>query len=488
MLIPKIYPVTSHTDHIGQGSTFVAINGFKNDGVQFISEAINRGAATVIIEQTAHSPELEQLCTAHNVKLDVVSNARQELAVRAAHALGNPTIKLKLIGVTGTKGKTTTTYLVEHILRHAGLNTGLVGSIKNRITADSVVKEVLATHTTPGSDELQMFLAQCVDENVTHTIIETSAHALNLHRVHGIEFNVVGFTNLYHDHMDFYDSMEHYFTDKIKLFSQVKPGGTIVINTDNEWGLKAFDHAVQLPNVTIITFAQQPITPHTNNHRHIQFSIAEQIPLRITLEPDAPGVSKKDINCPALIGEFNGYNLVMAWIIAFKMGISPEAIQQALNTFSGVPGRMQLHRLKNGALGIVDYAHNAASVDAVLKPLRAMTNHLVVLFGCGGDKDPSRRPAMGAAAALYADHIILTDDNPRSEDRMKIINDILAGIPATRHNIVICQPGRREAIERAAQLAQPNSIIALLGKGHENYYIVGDSIFHFDDYEEIKKF
>lgn len=494
MLIPKIYPVTSHTDHVGQGSTFVAIRGFKIDGATCIAQAICKGASTIVIEQQGLTPELEQLCSRHNVKLDVVNNARQELAKRAAKELGNPAAQLKIVGVTGTKGKSTTTYLVEHILRTSGLLTGLIGTIKNFITThdttlnSSSIKEMEGAHTTPESDTLQMFLAQAVQHNVSHVVLETSSHALSLHRVYGILFDVVGFTNLYHDHMDFYSSMEHYFNDKLKLFSQVKPGGSIVINTDNEWGIKAFEHALQLPHVTVITFGQQPLDSHANNHRHVQFSILDSMSLSIALEPDAPGVSKKTITCPALIGNFNSYNLVMAWLIAFKMGIDPLTIQQALDSFSGVPGRMQLHHLKNGALGIVDYAHNAASVDAVLALLRTMTKHLIVVFGCGGDKDPSRRPHMGATAAQYADKIILTDDNPRSEDRMKIINDILEGIPEHQRTLVTCQPDRALAIQHAVELAQPNSIVALLGKGHENYYIVGDAVLHFDDYQEIQKF
>jgi UDP-N-acetylmuramoyl-L-alanyl-D-glutamate--2,6-diaminopimelate ligase len=494
MLIPKIYPVTSHTDHVGQGSTFVVIRGFKIDGATYIAQAINRGASAIVIEDKTLTPELEQLCSMHNIKLDVVCNARQELAKRAAQALGNPAAQLTMIGVTGTKGKSTTTYLVEHILRTAGLLTGLVGTIKNFIaTYDTtlntpIIKEMQGTHTTPESDALQMFLAQAVQHQVSHVVLETSSHALSLNRVDGILFDVVGFTNLYHDHMDFYTSMEHYFTDKLKLFDQVKPGGSIVINTDNEWGLKALARAIQLPNVTVITCGQQSLIPDVNNHRHVQFSVLDSMSLSIALEPDAPGVSRKIITCAALIGDFNGYNLVMAWLIAFKMGIKPDIIQHALDLFSGVPGRMQLHRLKNGALGIVDYAHNAASMDAVLKLLRTMTKNLIVVFGCGGDRDPSRRPAMGAVAAQYADQIILTNDNPRSEDGITIIHNILAGIPASQHEIVSCQPDRSLAIQYAAELAQPEAIIAILGKGHENYYIVGDAVLYFDDYQEIQQF
>ncbi len=494
MVIPKIFPVTSHTDHVGQGSTFVAIQGFKTNGTQFVPDAIKLGAATIVIEQAMHTPELEQLCTTHHVKLDVVVNARQELATRAAHACENPAIKLKLIGITGTKGKTTTSYLVEHILHHAGLSTGLVGSIKNRITArstkaaDYTVQEASATHATPGSDELQMFLAQCVGEKVSHAIIETSAHALNLHRVYGIEFDAVGFTNLHHDHMDFYASMDHYFADKIKLFSQVKAGGSIVINTDNVWGIKAFNHAVQLPNITVITFGQKSLATHANNHRHVQFSVLDSMSLSVALEPDTPSVSRKAITCPVLIGEFNGYNLVMAWLICFKMGISPETIQNALNLFSGVPGRMQLHRLQNGALGIVDYAHNAISTESVLKFLRSLTKHLIVICGSGGDRDPSRRPQISALAAHYADQIILTIGSPRSEDPIKIINDFFIGIPHSQRSVVIQEPNRLQAIEHAVRLSQPDSIIALLGQGHESYYVVGNKSLFFNDYEEIKKF
>lgn len=489
-----MYPVTCHTKFVGPGSTFVAIQGFKANGAQYISEAISRGATTIVVEQLACTEAIEQLCLAHSVRLEIVASARQELAQRAANALKKPATQLKVVGVTGTKGKSTTTYLIEHILRHSGLNTGLVGSIKNLIatryktTSPHTVQEIPATLTTPESDALQFFLAQCIQEQVSHVVLETSSHALSLNRVDCIEFDVVGFTNLHHDHMDFYPSMEHYFADKLKIFKQIKQGGSIVINIDNQWGRKAFDHAVRLPDVTVITFGQQPMAVQGQNHRHVQFSILDDMSGTVALEPDAPGVSKKIINCSTLFGEFNGYNLVMAWLICFKMNISPESIQQALNTFSGVPGRLQLHRLKNGALSIVDYAHNAASMSEILKLLRTKTKSLIVVFGCGGDRDPSRRPTMGAAAAQFADHIILTDDNPRTEDRMKIIQDILMGIPLIQHNIVTCLPDRAEAIKFAVQLAQPDSIVALLGKGHENYYVIGDQTLHFSDYEEICKY
>lgn len=494
MQMIKPLPVTCHTKYVGPGSTFVAIKGFKTDGIEFIPEAINRGAKTILLEGHQVTPGLQELCRQQNVTIEVVESTRKELALRSATAYNNPSEKLTLVGITGTKGKTTTTYLVEHILRFSGLNTGLIGSIKNQIatasspTHDHTIQETASTHTTPESDFLQMFLAQCVAQNVTHVALETSSHALSLHRVWGIHFDVVCFTNLYPDHMDFYESMDHYFHDKIQLFKQIKPNGTLIINSDNEWGIKAFEIACSIPAVTIITLGQKPFTSTNQHHRHVQFSSIDDTSGALALEPDAPGVSKKFITCKALFGDFNAYNLTMAWLTAFKMGVSPERIQQALDAFVGVPGRLQSHHLKNNARAIVDYAHNAASMTEILQLLRKKTTHLIVVFGCGGDRDPSRRATMGAVAAQFADQIILTDDNPRNENRMKIINDILIGIPEQQQSIVTCIPDRARAIEYAAHIAQPQSIVALLGKGHENYYVIADQTMHFNDYEEICKY
>ena len=450
MLLPNIFPVTCHTDHVGPGSTFVAIKGFAQDGTQYIPVALEKGATTIVMEPESNplSDTIQKLCTEHNATLIYVPNARQALAERASSALNHPWQKLKIIGITGTKGKTTTSYLVEHILRKAGYKTALLGTIAHKILDHTQS----CKGTTPESDYLQMFFAECIKQKIDYVIMEVSSHALSLDRVHGILFDAIGFTNLYPDHMDFHTNMDDYFAAKAQIFGMLKPGGTIVINGDDQWEQKAVAIAQQQKQAHVVTFGNDALP------------------------------------CPALFGTFNQYNIRMATLLCLSQGVDIATITQSLATFPGVKGRLELHILRNGARAFVDYAHNAASVEAVLKTLRPHTNNLIVLFGCGGNRDKGRRPGMGQVAAKLGDLVILTSDNPRMENPDDIIKDILAGIAPEHVHKVITEPDRRKAITLAAALAGKDSIIALLGKGHENYFLVQGQTLHFDDFEEIKEF
>src|SRR5579872_4620246 len=458
MLITRIYPVTCHTDHVGPGSVFVANKGFKDDGSRYIQKAIELGARTIVIHHDSVSPVIQKLCARHNVDLIPVDNTRAKLAELSSAALGNPASKLKIIGITGTKGKTTTTYIIEHILRKAGHKTALIGSIKNKILDQEVSSEL----TTPESDYLHMFFAECVKNNVEYVVMEVASHALSLHRVYGIHFDAVGFTNLAPEHMDFYKDIEEYFSAKALLFSYAKHNAPIVINTDNIWGQQAVSININLgSSQNIICFGQQAHTPNP-----YLFDVKQNTldGLRIIIKNHEHHL---DIHAPKLFGEFNSYNLVMAALMCKKLGIPEIEIREALEFFQGVPGRLQLHTLKNGAKAFVDYAHNPSSFEEVLKTLRSISKHLIVVFGCGGDRDKTKRPVMGALAAHYGDKVIVTDDNPRSEPHDVIIQEIIKGIPADKQPITICQPDRHKAIKTAATLAEKDSVIALLGKGHE---------------------
>jgi len=497
MLISRIYPVTCHTDHVGVGSTFVAIKGFKDDGTRYIQTAIERGARKIIVQHDALSPFIQKLCADNQIELIAVDNTRAALAEHASAALDNPAAKLKIIGITGTKGKTTTTYIIDHILRKAGHKTALIGSIKNKILDQEVTSEL----TTPESDYLHMFFAECVKNGVEYVVMEVASHALSLNRVHGIQFDAVGFTNLAPEHMDFYKDLEEYFAAKAILFSYAKDNAPIIINTDDDWGKKAI--ALQTSS-HIFGFGQQ------NNNQAYVFNLKQNTldGLRLVLagqgahefpsgargeEPEGrlePCAAQKplDLHASKLFGEFNSYNLVMATLVCKQLGIAEAEIREAIEYFHGVPGRLQLHTLKNGAKAFVDYAHNPSSFHEVLKTLRTISKHLIVVFGCGGDRDKTKRPVMGALAAQFGDKVIVTDDNPRTEPSDVIIQEILHGIPAEKQPIIICQPDRRKAIKTAATLAEKDSVIALLGKGHEPYYIINGQTLHFDDMEEIKHY
>lgn len=479
MLLPNIFPVTCHTKHVGPGSIFVAIKGTQDDGARYIKTALEQGASTIVIESRENIDDIRQSCIQHNAQLHIVTNAQQALAEYSIAALNNPSSKLKIIGITGTKGKTTTAYLVEHILRSAGYKTALLSTICNKIGG---LRES-STNTTPSSDYLHMFFAECLKSNIEYVVMEVSSHALSMYRVHGIVFDTVGFLNLWPDHLDFHATLDDYFTAKAKIFSYIKPGGSILINTDNAWGRKAYAVAQTYDrnNYQVITFGGKN---HADHHATLS-----------SISTNITGISCRlqyqeimMLSTQSLFGEFNAYNMSMAALICIKLGIRSTIIAQAISLFPGVPGRVQKHILQNGALAFVDYAHNAASFNEILKTLRQYTNHLIVVFGCGGNRPRERRWGMGAAAAEFADMIILTNDNPRFEDPEAIIADILSGIPENKHTIVVCQKDRSKAINLAASQATKNSIIALLGKGHENYFLVQGQTLHFDDFEEVSKF
>jgi len=559
MLLPKIFPVTRHTNHVGPGSTFVAIKGFKEDSAMYVPVALEKGATTIVLDKTSHNQKLEELCKLSGADYVLVDNTRQALAKLSSEKLDHPSKKLQIIGITGTKGKSTTTYIIEHILRSAGKKTALIGGITNKILNQSLGPSSL---TTPDSDYLHVFFDQCAKVGVEYVVMEVSSHALSLDRVFGIEFAAVGFTNLTSEHMDFYDTLYDYFAAKIKLFELVKPGGTIIVNTDDAWGQEAARFISQAHNLIcfgkesqesfnpLINSGQVPpsdfhhlchesslVIPgfdpgsmnvaekmaglldpgsrsgvtrlsstslHNRKSTFFAFNIIrsslEGLDLQFSNELTIPvcqsflSVIESDLKNSSetfqvpILGTFNAYNTSMATRICQNLGISNDIIKQALTTFPGVPGRLQKHVLKNGATAFVDFAHNSSGMQAVLKALRPHTDDLIVVFGCGGDRDTTKRPVMGSLAAQFADKIIITDDNPRTEDRNKIIADILIGIPENKRDCVTCQPDRKKAINTAVSLSSSRSIIAILGKGHETHYLINNKILHFDDFKEIKRF
>lgn len=486
MLFPTPYPVTCHTSKVGPGSTFVAIKGHSANGLDFIQQAVERGATTIIAE---HQDEAA-ITHIPGITYQFVDNARIALAERAAQALDYPAKKLKIIGVTGTKGKTTTTFMTEHVLRHAGFKTALLGGVYNKIGYHKESSPL----TTMGADDLHIFFAQCVKAEVEYVVMEASAHTTSQHRTHGIEFEALGFTNFGQDHLDYYGTMEKYFEAKLAFLPQIKKGHTLVVNADNDWSGKIIDHLKKTgldKSVKLVTISnwQEAV-----NRFNIITDGFDGLTLEITTPHEAEsGVFACDaitvnFTTPLIAGEFNAYNLVMAGTLCAAVGISWNIITEALHSFAGTPGRLQQHRLANGARAFVDFAHNPSSFEAVLKVLRPLTSHLIVLFGCGGNRDTSKRPLMGALAAHFGDLVIVTDDNPRNEDRMAIIEGIIGGAaPEDLHKLVI-EPDRKAAVKRAVAEAKPHSIVALLGKGHEQYYLINGLKIEYNDWDEIEQY
>lgn len=468
-MIP-LYPVTSHTDHVGPGTTFVAVPGYVQNGTIYIQEAITRGASTIVCEESASlNQDLLELLEQRNINLIRVPNARKALAELSCIASKNAVNTLKIVGITGTKGKTTTSWLLHHVLNSAGIKTALLSTVANKIGDQTFP----ATLTTAQADYLHPFFAHCVEQGITHVVMEIAAQAVTTHRVHGIPLDGLIFTNFAREHLEFYTSMEDYFQAKTALFSSLKKDASVVIGADHPW-------KDRLQSIAPMS-TQWTSCFDTEADFYFQ-SIKNTYTAGIVYHKNMP----YEYYCPHLIGTFNAQNMVMAIAMSTLQGVSPSDIQSSLKTFAGVPGRLEQYTLPNGARAIIDYAHNPLSYEAILPELRSISDHLILVFGAGGSRDAGRRPLMGAIAAHYADQIILTTDNPRLEDPATIVIDILKGIDKADQHKVQIELDRQKAIEMAYQMSRPTSTIALLGKGPESYQIVGTTKMPFSEAQILK--
>lgn len=462
--LPKIWPVSCHTDYIGKNSTFVAVKGQKQDGIDFVPLALQKGARTIVAEHTADiAPEIIEAIKSAEAQLMFVANARRSLALLSANAWGNPADKLKIIGITGTKGKTTTAWLLQHMLQVSGKKAALLSTVKNKIGDQEFATEL----TTQHPDYLHAFFYACTTAKVEFVIMEVAAQAFSLHRTAGLEFDGIIYTNFAQAHGEFYASENEYFAAKAAIFAQAKPGVPILINADDA-----------------------KIAPFIEKYHATGFGMSNATDIRnsvngieATLNGDDTSVA---IHCPALIGEFNVYNILAASSMALKLGVSTEHVAQGLLTFKGIPGRLERYDLCQGAVCFIDHAHNPLSFNAVLPLLRSLTNHLIVVAGAGGDRDTLMRPVLGQLMAEYADHVFITTDNPRSENPADIIAAIFAGVPIDKKDTVTCELDREVAIKKAIGLSRTGSIIALLGKGPEQYQIIGTEKMPFSEREIIR--
>lgn len=442
-----------------RGSLFVCITGFVTDGHKYIAQAISQGVSAILAEREV--PEL-----AGNWAL--VADTRRGLAHVSDRFFGHPSGKLDLIGITGTKGKTTATYMTRAILMAAGRCTGLIGTVAN-IMGDRVT---YASRTTPESYDLQALLDEMVDNRIDSCIMEVSSQGLMLDRVYGCHYKIGVFTNLYNDHIGPHEhaSLEEYLQAKLLLFSRCDQA---VINRD----IDVFELVRAAATGPVLTYG---LTAASDVRALALENVvdADRIGTRFQLEsPFYTGTVF--VGMP---GRFNVYNALVAICCAGLMGVPFAAVQEGLARIT-VPGRVQPVPTGCDFQVIVDYAHNAASLENLLDTLREyVRGRLVVLFGNGGDRARSRRFEMGAVAGRLADLTIITSDNPRTEDPLKIIEDIITGIKPTGGRYEV-EPDRRTAIARAIELARPGDIVVIAGKGHENYQIFADRTIHFDDAE-----
>jgi UDP-N-acetylmuramoyl-L-alanyl-D-glutamate--2,6-diaminopimelate ligase len=445
---------------VAPGFLFFAFPGARADGRQFAQQAVDQGAIAAVSELP--SPQ------GFRGAWIEVEHGRQALALAARNFYGNPAERLKLTGVTGTNGKTTTTFLIDAVLRAAGITTALVGTIEYRLAGE--VRP--AVNTTPESLDLYRMFHELEQAGGTHATMEVSSHALALGRVYGITFHTAVFTNLTRDHLDFHHTMEEYFAAKQLLFASGDSGSAApawaVINHDDPYGRRIH------PAPHTLRYGFEEGADLRGSSLNMNFE-----GLRFTVQY---GAERVQLTSP-LVGKFNAYNILAACGAGLSYGLDWKTISTAIANCPRVPGRFESVQQGQPFLVVVDYAHtddalrNVISVARELHPKRVIT-----LFGCGGDRDRSKRPLMAQAASQASDFVVLTSDNPRSEDPIAIMNDALVGLRRfdTPH---IVEPDRTKAIRAALQEAEAGDIVILAGKGHETYQVLKDRVIHFDDRE-----
>jgi UDP-N-acetylmuramoyl-L-alanyl-D-glutamate--2,6-diaminopimelate ligase len=455
--------LTADSRQVGPGHCFVAVPGFKQDARRFVPEAVARGARLVVTEGEA--------LAGVNVAQVVVPSARLALARLAAAWHGHPARALTLVGITGTNGKTTTSYLVEALLRARGGPTGVIGTIQY-VIADEIRP---AGQTTPEALEIQALLAAMRERGVRGVAMEVSSHALAMHRVDGLDFDAAVFTNLTQDHLDFHGTLESYRRAKRRLFELLatsRKGRRIaVVNADDPAGRTMVDGL----DVHVLTFglgagADVRAVEHTSTLDGIRMAV------------ETPH-GRATLTSP-LVGDHNVANLLGAVAVGLGLGMPLPDVARALERVAAVPGRFEQVRAGQSFLVIVDYAHTPDALERVLATARRITRgRLAAVFGCGGDRDRGKRPRMGAIAAGLADRVWITSDNPRTERPEAIVAEVLAGVPGEAAARVEAEPDRRTAIERALRWARGNDTVVIAGKGHETYQVIGADILPFDDRE-----
>lgn len=469
----EVTSVTHDSRKVTRGSVFTALRGLKADGATFAEAAVRHGAAAIVGESEA-PPNWP-------IPWIVVRNARAALSWLAAGFHDFPSRSLKVVGVTGTNGKTTTTYLLSAIFERAGYSCGRIGTVGYAVGGE----ERPASHTTPEADLVQGLLREMVDQGATACAMEVSSHALTLDRVDAVEFVAGVFTNLTRDHLDFHGDMEAYFQAKSRLFELLPASAPAVLNVDDPSGRRL---AATVP---------KPVTYGLSSFADVTF---ERLDLSLDGVAGVVRTPRQRVELVSrLPGRPNAYNLLAAFATGEALGLPVEALTEGLASVSHVPGRFQLVSMPGDDLRvIVDYAHTDDALRNVLETVRPLAaRNVIVVFGCGGDRDKTKRPLMGAVAARLSDLVVLTSDNPRTEDPDTIIEDITRGIVVTldrgvgrvlqtpasagRETPWLAIPDRRTAIVHAISQAQPGDTVVIAGKGHETYQILGTRVVPFDD-------
>lgn len=438
---------------IGKEDIFIALEGTVADGHDYIEKAIEKGAKTIVVSKIVPMKK--------NINYFLVDNLRKKLPFIASNFYDSPQDKLKIIGVTGTNGKTTITYMLETILGEGKI--ARIGTVEYKI-GEEVIS---APNTTPESLDLVKFCKKAVEKKIKYLIMEVSSHGLSIGRVDMLKFDVGVFTNLTPEHLDYHKTMENYYLAKRKMFDLLKDKTNSVINEDDEYGKKY----LQYTKGTSYGLKNSAITGNIKNiSRHGQEVLIN--------------ILGKEFNVTLnILGRYNLYNLLGAVGCAKLLGLSDNEIINKISEIKGAPGRFENVEIKSNFTAIVDYAHTGDALENILKSINEFKiNRVITVFGCGGDRDKTKRPIMGRIAEKNSDIIIVTSDNPRTENPEEIVKDIIIGLKEDNH---IIQVDREKAIFKAVELAKKDDIILVAGKGHENYQVLGRNKIHFDDREKI---
>lgn len=459
----EVAGVTCDSREVSEGFVFVAVKGANCDGNSFIDNAVKRGAKAVVVDSSCSMQAMPQ-----TVSFIEVEDTRQAISTLSAEFYGRPSQKLKCVGITGTNGKTTVSYFIESLLNGEGKSPAVIGTVNYRFN-----KRIIDSgNTTPGPHKLQQMLKTMLDEGIDYCIMEVSSHALEQARVSAVRFSSAIFTNLTQDHLDYHKNMEAYFLAKAKLFKMLPPGACAIINADDPYAKRL------MPLV---------------KSRVITYSLKEQADISaVGIKFDLSGTEfelksknfQEKLVTP-LIGRHNVYNLLAGIAFGLSEGSDLSSIKAAVAKFSSVPGRLESVDTGKGFFCFVDYAHSEDALFNVISALREISRKkIIVVFGCGGERDRGKRPKMGRVATELADLAIVTNDNPRSEPPEEIFTQIRNGINKDNYCIIA---DRQEAIAKAISLADKGDTVLIAGKGHENYQVLKSGKVHFDDREAVRR-
>jgi len=462
----EITGLTDDSRQVSQGGLFVAVKGVQSDGHRYLNQAVSSGAEALVVEAgRVPAATLDAL----GVPVIEVRDSRHVLGVLAGRFHGDPSHRLKMIGVTGTNGKTTTTYLCKSVLEAAGARVGLIGTVAYLIGNERIE----ASHTTPGAVELQGLFRRMADAASDAAVMEVSSHALALDRTAGCEFGTAVFTNLTQDHLDFHADMEDYFQAKLRLFAGLGPQGRAIVNLDDPHGARV----AAATRAKVWTYAVD--RPADLRAGDIRISLKG---VGFTAQTPAGALALRS----PLVGRHNVYNILAAVGVGLEQGIALPTIAEGIAALTNVPGRFERVEAGQSFTVVVDYAHTEDALFRLLTTAEVVkTGRIITVFGCGGDRDRGKRSKMGRVSAVYSDVVVVTSDNPRTEDPGAIISEIIPGVQAglreAGHGRYVVHADRRAAIEEAVRMAQPGDLVLIAGKGHENYQIIGTNKHPFDD-------